>query len=76
MSAATVFWDVTKPPEPTRGESVRVVPFHNGATRGWTHEVRQVPRKDQISGFSLFFGSKKDCQRFVELHALQADEVW
>lgn len=72
MSHASVeaFFEACRPPEPKRGEKVRILTYHNSAVRGVTHEVRQVPRPDQIDGFGLYWGSKKNCLSFIEIHGL------
>ncbi len=56
------------PYEPKPGERVLLLRFDHCADRSITHEVRQ----DRIGGFGIFFGSKKDCLRYIEKHGLEA----
>lgn len=65
MSAVEAFFEACRLPEAEAGQRVRLLGYHSAATKGTTHEVRLVPRKDQIEGFSLFFGSKRHCLQFM-----------
>lgn len=56
--------------EPKRGQKVRLLRYHNSATKDVTHEVREVPPPTSVSGRAMYFGTLKNCIRFIEHHGL------
>lgn len=45
---------------------VLLLRYSNSAIKGMTHEVREdVEGTNRVSGFGLFFGSKKQCLQWI-----------
>ena len=75
MSYQAFINSLPPPYEPKVGERVRLLRYDHCAAAGITHEVRLVPRPDQIEGFSIFFGSKKQCLQWMADNALECTNL-
>lgn len=56
--------------EPKRGMKVRLLTYSHSATKDVTHEVREVPPPTSLQGRAMYFGTRKNCIRFIEHHGL------
>lgn len=56
--------------EPKRGQKVKLLTYSHSATKDVTHEVREVPPPTSLQGRAMYFGTRKNCIRFIEHHGL------